>query len=156
MKFSIKLLFQSILLGISLCSWSIISSYLLSKLTEISFGNHNSNNINADFKSFSLVVFIAPFLETLIFQWLIIYQTYESCEKGHKKKLSIVLFSVLFGLSHFYNIYYLISAIGAGILLATSFCHFREKSSWLSAIFYVTLIHSFSNLLIFMMKFFSF
>jgi len=154
MKFSIKLLFQSILLGISLCLWSIISSYLTSKLTGISLGNRN--NINTDFKSFSLVVFIAPFLETLIFQWLIIYQTYESCEKGNKKELSIILSSVLFGLSHFYNICYLMSAIGAGILLATSFCHFREKSSWLSAIFYVTIIHSFSNLLIFVMKFFIF
>lgn len=128
---------------------------LRSELTGISLGNQNSNSISTDFKSFYLVVFVAPFVETLIFQWLIIFQTYKSYTRGYKKQFAIVLSAILFGLSHFYSVYYLFAAIIAGVLLAISFCYFREKTSWLGAIFYVTIIHSFSNLLVFGIKSFN-
>lgn len=147
---------QSILLGISLCLWSIASGYLVNAFTGISLGKQNSNSVNIDFKSYFFVAFIIPFFETFIFQWLIIYQIYESYKRKCKKQIAILLSSVLFGVSHFYSYYYyyyyyLFLTI-AGIFLATSFCYFRERTNWLSAFLYVTLIHSVSNPLIFILK----
>ncbi|MBF7092727.1 CPBP family intramembrane metalloprotease [Flavobacterium sp. ALJ2] len=152
MKFSIKLVLQSILLGLSLCLLSIVSSYLVNAFTGISLGKQNTNSVNIDFKSYFFVAFIIPLFETFIFQWLIIYQIYESYKRKYKKQLAILLSSLLFGLSHSYSYHYFIFTTIAGIFLATSFCYFKERTNWLSAFLYVTLIHSVSNSLIFIIK----
>lgn len=152
MKFSIKLVLQSILLGLSLCSWSIASSYLVNAFTGISLGKQNTNSVNIDFKSYFFVAVIILLFETFLFQWLIIYQIYESYKRKYKKQLAILLSSLLFGLSHSYGYHYFIFSTIAGIFLATSFCYFKERTNWLSAFLYVTLIHSISNSLIFIMK----
>lgn len=152
MKFSTKFLIQSIILGSSLFFWSIISSYLIHKLIGVSLGRQNTNSIISDFNSFIFIVFIVPIFETLIFQWLIIYQTYASYKRNYKRQLAILLSSVLFGLSHSYSFYYVLVTTFAGVLLASSFCHFREKTNWVSATIYVTIIHALSNLLVFITK----
>jgi membrane protease YdiL (CAAX protease family) len=152
MKFSIKLVLQSILLGLFLCLLSIVSNYLVNAFTGISLGKQNTNSVNIDFKSYFFVAVIIPLFETFIFQWLIIYQIYESYKRKYKKQLAILLSSLLFGLSHSYSYHYFIFTTIAGIFLATSFCYFKERTNWLSAFLYVTLIHSVSNSLIFIIK----
>lgn len=150
--FNRKYFFKSLLIGFLLFLLSFTSSYLIHKLIGVSLGKQNANSINSDFNSFIFVVLIVPIFETLIFQWLIIYQTYVSYTRGHKKQFAILLSSILFGLFHSYSLYYVLVTTAAGVLLATSFCYFREKTNWLSAIIYVTVIHSLSNLLVFIMK----
>lgn len=152
MKFSIKLVLQSFFLGICLCLWTIIFSYLINSFTGISLGKQNSNSFNIDFKSYIFIAFIIPFFETFIFQWLVLYQMYESYKGKFKKQFAILLSSVLFGLSHSYSSGYFIYSAIAGVFLATIFCYFREKTNWLSAIVYVTVIHSVSNSLVFIIK----
>lgn len=155
MKFSVKLALQSFFLGICLCLWSITSSYLINTFAGISLGKQNSNSVNIDFKSYIFIAFIIPFFETFIFQWLVLYQMNESYKGKFKKEFAILLSSVLFGLSHSYSSSYYIFSTIAGVFLATSFCYFREKTNWLYAIVYVTLIHSVSNSLIFIIKMFN-
>jgi membrane protease YdiL (CAAX protease family) len=144
--------FKSLLIGFCLFLFNIASSYIIHKLTGEILGKQNTNSITIDFSSFIFVIIIVPIIETLIFQWLIIYQTYESYNKENKKQLAVLLSSVVFGLSHSYGFYYFFVTIFAGFLLARSYCYFTERTNRLSAIIYVTIIHSLSNLLVFIMK----
>jgi membrane protease YdiL (CAAX protease family) len=73
----------------------------------------------------------------VFFQWLVIYQTYVSYTRRYKRELATVLSSLLFGLLHSYSFYYVLAATFAGAVLPTSFCYFREKTNWGSAIVYV-------------------
>jgi membrane protease YdiL (CAAX protease family) len=150
--FDRKYFFKSLLIGFCLFLFNIVSSYLIHELIGESLGKQNTNAITNDFNSFIFIVLIVPVFETLIFQWLIIYQTYESYRRENKRQLAILISSILFGLSHSYSVYYILVTTTAGVLLATSFCYFREKTNWLSGIIYVIIIHSLSNLLVFITK----
>lgn len=150
--FDRKYFFKSLLIGFCLFLFNIVSSYIIYELIGGSLGKQNTNSITSDFNSFIFIVLIVPIFETFIFQWLIIYQTYESYNGGKKRHLAILISSILFGFSHSYSFYYILVTTAVGVLLATSFCYFREKTNWLSAIIYVTIIHSLSNLLVFIMK----
>jgi membrane protease YdiL (CAAX protease family) len=152
LNFSLKFLLQSLAIGICLFLWSGSSGILVRHITGESLGKQNSNDIGIDFNSFFLGVFQAPIFETFLCKWLIISQTYVSYNGKYKKQLAILLSSILFGLTHFYSIYYFLFASVAGVLLAISFCYFRERTNWFSACIYVFIIHSTSNLLIFIMK----
>ena len=146
-------LFKTFLISLILVVLNIIFSYLLLK-----FGSSSMINLQKfDLKKheFIEVVFIAPIIETIIFQYLIINQVYLSYKGKNIRILAIIISSLTFGLTHLYNIKYFLFGIIFGFILATSFCNFKEKTNYLSAIFYVFLIHSLSNLYVFLIKTFS-
>jgi hypothetical protein len=155
LKFPLNFILQSFAMGICLFLWSGSSGILVRHITGESLGKQNSNVIGTDFNSFVLVVLLGPIIETFLCQWLIINQTYVSYNGIYKKQLAIVLSSFLFGLTHLYSFYYFLFATVAGVLLATSFCYFRERTNWFSASIYVFIIHFTSNLLVFIMKAFN-
>ncbi len=148
----VRLFLQSFLLGLLLFLWALGSGIFVKQITGISLGKQNSNNIEVDFGSFLLLVITGPIIETLIFQLLIIYQTYQSSKWVNKKYLAIFISTFFFALFHFYSIYYFISTIVSGLFLAICFCYFRDKTNWLSAAFYVYIIHAITNLIGFIMK----
>jgi uncharacterized protein len=145
-----KYLFQAFLIGILFFLWNAITGIVIHKYFGISLGKQVefSSNIEA----FVMPVLIAPLLETFLFQFLIIYQTYESYKGKNVKLLAISISAVLFGLSHFYSIHYVAFGIIAGYFLSYVFCYFREKTNYPSVILYVTIIHLISNLLVFIIK----
>jgi len=88
---------------------SFISNYFFdSPLTEgfTEFGSH--------WEAFLLAVVIAPFLETLVLQYAII----ETAKKSMSTFFACLLSALIFGLLHFYNWFYFVYAILAGLLLA--------------------------------------
>ncbi|WP_394759208.1 type II CAAX prenyl endopeptidase Rce1 family protein [Flavobacterium sp.] len=145
-----KFFLHVLLLSVCFIFWNIASTLFINKFTGIKLGSENKFDSNLE--AFFVAIVFAPIFETLLFQFLIIYQTHESYKGKYVKQLSIFISSVLFGLSHFYSIYYVLFALVAGYILATSFYYFKEKTNYLSAIFYITLVHLLSNLFVFIVK----
>jgi membrane protease YdiL (CAAX protease family) len=130
--------------------FNISFNYLTLKFSESKVTyKHNFDSINSEF---IMVVFIAPIIETIIFQYLIINQVYISYNGKKNKITAIIISSITFGLIHLYNLNYFIVGTIIGILLASSFYYFKEKTNNFTAIFYVFLIHSLSNLYVFLIK----
>jgi uncharacterized protein len=120
-----KYLVQAFLIGILFFLWNAITGLLLHKYFEISLGRQVK--FSSTIEAFILPVLIAPIFETLLFQFLIIYQTYESYKGKNVKLLAISISALMFGLSHCYSIHYVAFGIFAGYFLAYIFCYFREK-----------------------------
>jgi hypothetical protein len=106
--------------------------------------NGNGDDINSDFY---LVVILAPFFETLIFQYIIIWTLYNITENF---KISIVVSTLFFALYHFFNIYYFIAIIGSGFILSMLFVTiYKRTNSWLISFIFTFLLHLEHNLVAF-------
>ncbi|MFA8299312.1 MAG: type II CAAX prenyl endopeptidase Rce1 family protein [Hyphomicrobiales bacterium] len=99
---------------------------------------------------FFIAVLIVPVYETLIFQYIPIKAT-KFVLKNQKQQLqilsAIILSSLLFSLSHWYNITYIITTFLGGIILAYSFIlSYKRKESPILNVF---IIHSIYNAIVF-------
>jgi hypothetical protein len=94
---------------------------------------------------FFLAVIIAPLIETFIFQFLII----EILSK-FKVNTSLILWisTLLFSLSHNYNVVYILAMVFPGLLYA-SFYLFLKKETSKSPFFMIFLLHAIANLIAF-------
>jgi len=109
----------------------------------------SDNQVANEFKKYPLIIFFlitvifVPFMETLIFQGLIIELIRLKVKKTARFGLSIILSALLFGLSHPYNLYYIIITFLSGLFLALSYylCLYRKQSSILT----VMIIHGVLN-----------
>lgn len=145
-----KYFLQSFYISIVLFLWSLITGLLVFKVLGIRLGKEIA--FGSNFETFIFAIIIAPLFETLFFQFLIIYQTFESYKGRFQKQIAILISSLAFGLSHFYNFYYFLFAIVGGYLLAFNFCYFKGKTNYFSAIFYILIIHALSNFYVFLIK----
>lgn len=141
---------QSFFISIIFFLWSSLTGLLTFKILGIKLGKEVA--FGSNFETFIFAIIIAPLFETFFFQFLLIYQTYESYKGKYQKQIAIFISSLLFGLSHFYNFYYFLFATIGGYLLANRFCYFKEKTNYYSAIFYIVISHSLSNFYIFLIK----
>lgn len=88
------------------------------------------------------VCFFVPILETLLLQQFVLYLM----NKFTKNKLIHVIVSAsLFGISHFYNITYVIFTFFQGVIFATGFILFKEKKGIFGAFLMTTIVHSTIN-----------
>ena len=97
---------------------------------------------------FFLVAIIGPLFETFFFQFLIIESVFYMAIKfniPYRELYAIVISSILFGLSHNYNTYYVINSFIAGVLLAVVYIVVKERK-FLSAFVSVFFIHAFTNI----------
>ncbi|RYE28872.1 MAG: CPBP family intramembrane metalloprotease, partial [Sphingobacteriales bacterium] len=95
-----------------------------------------------------VAIFVAPLLETLLFQYAII----ETCRNQFKSYWIGILFSALaFGISHHYSSHFVIATTFAGFDLAVLYAVLKVKGS--HPFWYVTLIHATFNLFITVMKY---
>lgn len=102
----------------------------------------NGEKINNDF---FLVIFIIPFFETLIFQYIIIWSLFNITESV---KVPVLVSALLFAASHFSNIYYFIATIGSGLILAILFITiYKKTNSWITSFALTFLLHLEHNLL---------
>lgn len=110
-----------------------------------SFRNETVEKISEDgaLMLFLFGVFVGPLVETLIFQAL----PYLFLRKLFKHKIKLYLYliisSILFGLTHNYNLIYCLTAIWVGLLL--SFFYYVAKLRKENAVLYVFTIHGCNN-----------
>lgn len=94
--------------------------------------------------NFEIVVFYGPFIETLFFQFMLIWIFYNILESY---KISIIISAVTFSIFHFFNIYYVIAAFGGGLIYATFFSLIHnEYKNWFIALIFTFLLHLEHNL----------
>jgi len=90
-----------------------------------------------------LLILIAPLFETLVFQFAII----EIVKKISKNSIIAILMSALvFASTHFYDFYYVVSALIVGLLLAIFYLTYKNRTF---AFFSVFFVHSINNLIVF-------
>jgi hypothetical protein len=150
LQLKLKFFISSFFISIALLFYNIIYSTLILKFVHVKLGNQNK--FDNSISNFILVVFIAPFIETILFQFLLIYQVYESYKTLKTKYFAVFVSTFFFALSHFYSFYYFLGSVFAGLFLALSFCHFKEKTNYFSAVIYVMLSHSLLNGYVFLIK----
>ena len=96
--------------------------------------------------NFILMVIIAPLIETLIYQFAII-------EIGFRLKfhplLSIIISALAFGLSHHYNIVYVLITTVSGFIYAYYYTALRPQN-YTNRFVLVALLHSLFNLIAFL------
>lgn len=115
----------------------------------ILFPEHSAGpKFDSKLEEFFLVVFLAPLIETLIFQYTIISYL---LNKIPKAVLFVCLFSaLLFGLSHFYSQVYVFKTFISGILFGTLYLVVNSKNN--SPIIAVALAHSLYNFIGFCLR----
>jgi len=98
---------------------------------------------------FVLVVIIAPFLETLLFQTSIFYVFNKFSFFKSRSLIVIILSALAFGMAHNYSLLYIMFGFLMGLVLAYAYHIYLEKLE--SSYKVVTLIHSIRNLLAFVL-----
>lgn len=108
------------------------------------------NNFGSTLKEQVLwIVIIAPFFETLFYQYAII----ETANKIVNPFISCIISALIFGLSHTYNIFYFLFAVITGFLFATIY---YAGSITKRGIFYTILAHSIYNAIAFILNYMKF
>lgn len=90
-------------------------------------------------------VVLAPFFETLIFQFLPYVFVNAFLKRKIKFYFYIVSASLFFGVMHFYNLYYFLVGTSVGVVL--SFYFYVSKLRGASGVMLVYAIHAINNLL---------
>jgi uncharacterized protein len=90
----------------------------------------------------SIIIIIAPFIETIVFQYVPIQITRKFITQ--KKWVVISLSALLFSIFHIYNITYFFMALIGGLLMGT-FYHIAEYKKK-SPILFTFLLHAFYNM----------
>ncbi len=123
--------------------YNFIVSYIISRYDATLIDTHLADKYSL-FTIFILTVVIAPIFETFIFQFLLIeiLLTFKL-----KKEIIIYISAILFAATHNYNFVYFIAIIFSGLIYAAYYLYLKSKNK--NALFYVILLHSVSNLFIF-------
>lgn len=96
---------------------------------------------------FAMLVILAPVLETFIFQLAIIEIGFEF---KLRRRLLVLISSVLFALSHHYNWMYVGIMFFIGFIFAYSYMIVRNKFDVTKATLFVISLHAMSNLIAFL------
>ncbi|UZT97514.1 CPBP family glutamic-type intramembrane protease [Chryseobacterium fluminis] len=140
----LKLIFRRTVIAFLLSS---IISYLLHLINPIEYNGFSSEN--AWIEIFVAFIF-APLIETVIFFFL----TYKIINAinflKYKKNLYILFSSITFGLSHYYNINYIIETSITGLFMADLFYTLEKKSRFgFTGVF---LMHGIYNIFVFILN----
>ena len=140
--------FILLFLSITLC-FGVITFFLPNDLT----GETSNNGLDTILEQLIFGVLIVPFIETLLFQSLIITIICKIVKKTRFNIIpAIIISAIAFGLNHSYNLAYFIYTLIIGFFLALAYfvARFRKESAILS----VFLIHSTFNFISFSIDFF--
>ena len=111
----------SFIWGFILAVWSLFSSFFFYYKLNISIGR-NQKDIENDYLA---IIFIAPFLETILFNSFVYYILIKL--KIVKKWQIIVTSTLLFSVSHFQNLYLIFVTIPVGLLFSTRYYNLSMK-----------------------------
>ena len=97
----------------------------------------------SDYLSIVLAVTLAPLLETLLFQSLVIYLIRKLLTGN--LILQVLISGVVFGVTHYYNPGYIIFATLCGTVLATGYVLILRRRSWEDAACAIIIVHALRN-----------
>lgn len=138
-----KTTFEFVLFVLIDKSYTYFSSWIVDIFTGSSDSIFKGNEETVK-NNFEIVVFYGPFIETLFFQFMLIWIFYNILESY---KISIVISAITFSVFHFFNIYYAVAAFGGGLIYATFFTIIhKEYKSWFIALLLTFLLHLEHNL----------
>lgn len=127
---------------------SSIVSYALFLLNPVEYNGFSNPNIWVEiFAAFIL----APVTESIVFFWLIYKIIFKINLSVYNNYLFIAISSILFGLSHFYNINYIIETIVTGLFIAYLYIIMEKKFN--NGLISVIIMHSFYNFLVLVLNF---
>lgn len=118
---------------------AVIANYFDADLTSTSF------QFSSLHEEFIIAVIAAPILETLIFQYFIL-ETLLNLKLA--PLLCVIASALLFGISHYYNLAYVLVTTVVGFIFAYYYMALRHQHS-LNKLVFVTLLHALSNLFAF-------
>lgn len=154
-EWPVKSSFISSFLVLFAASYIVIIPYVLICL--IFTGQRISIDLNMSFTERSLIyVFmvgcvVAPFIEAFIFQYLTIRITRGIFKASNLT--AIIVSSLIFGLSHFYNLSYMIYAFLIGVVLSSAFIARDHKGG--RSFLMVIILHASRNVVSFAAWYFS-
>ena len=98
------------------------------------------------FVSFLTLVLLTPFIETIIFQVIVIEFL---IWLRAKPWITVMVSALLFALAHYYNVYYILAVFPSGFLFAYYYYILRIRKDVWYALLLVTLLHALINLFVF-------
>lgn len=104
----------------------ILLAYITSQILKLILGNFDTFNKEKDYTFFILSVFIAPFIETFVFQYLVFKIPFSlNLLKINKYSIAflILISTILFTFQHQYNIAYTIYSAVIGLYFALTFVY---------------------------------
>lgn len=116
----------------------INNAYLHFDVNYNKFQNISKNELNF------IAIFVAPFIETFIFQYLP-YLILSKWIKINNKALCIIIMSIIFSSMHYYNWLYIVMTFFGGIILNNLYIYYHKHTYKYSFILTV-LFHSLFNL----------
>lgn len=144
----LKFIFFSILFGVSI---DLILSILLPLSKEIVIENDFLEGKSLIY-IFLTTVIIIPFIETLLFQFIIIEGYFIILRKNNKAIiLAILTSSIVFGLSHSYSLNYILLGLIIGFYLSLIYVLAKLRKD-ISPFFLVSIIHMIINLMVFLLN----
>ncbi len=118
----------------------ILSSFIFGKL--FPYGASNGFKFDSVLEEIIAVVFVAPLVETYLIQYLIITTILKYSRQN--TLLALFISALVFGLSHYYSIPYIVKTFFAGISFGTLFL--SQKPNYNRAFIYVLITHASYNL----------
>lgn len=97
---------------------------------------------------FIFTVIVGPIIETLIFQFGIIELILLLKKNKFFEILAILISSIIFGLTHNYNVYYIIFGVFIGIIFGIIYIVAKRRKD-MNAFTIVLIAHAFTNLIAF-------
>ncbi|PWN70583.1 CPBP family intramembrane metalloprotease [Chryseobacterium phosphatilyticum] len=115
----------------------------------VHFDVNQNQNISKHELSF-IAIFIAPFIETLVFQYLP-YMLLTKVMMIKNKSLCILIMSLIFASMHYYNWLYIIMTFFGGIILNNLYIHYfrhTPKYSFILTVFFHALFNLYGFLFV--------
>jgi hypothetical protein len=134
---TLKILTVAVLLSIT---YNIAFSFVLEYFTESGLKADELESI-PPFKLLLMATILAPLVETFVFQFLLIEII---CFFSKSKMLALVVSTILFALTHAYNLNYILFAFIPGFMLGILYLILKNKQK--PAFILVCLAHALSNL----------
>lgn len=130
----------------------LLSDFLIAQITgyfdeDALLGLEVDNSPFGLFRSFLTLVILTPFIETLIYQDIVIQLL---LWLRIRPLIAITVSALFFAVSHYYNVYYMLAILPSGFLFAAYYYVLKmRKDSWY-ALLIITLLHALLNLVAFL------
>lgn len=127
------------------CLYSMILTRVLAALGINPYQNKNNYGIVTDIIA---AIIVAPVIETFVFQYcphLILRKINLIKKQQNFRIVYLIISTILFCLSHYYSIAYILAMIFPGLILAYFFNFFYLQMNYKNAIYFTVLIHLLTN-----------
>jgi Type II CAAX prenyl endopeptidase Rce1-like len=134
------------LLAVTLCVGNSIFWPMVSQAFSNNSTIAGNEKLPPLFEDKRLMIFFAPLVETLVFQYLLLHLLI----KFIRPVFAVITAALIFGIFHFYNFWYLAAAITGGFVFTFIFySYWIGKNQLALALLLVTMVHSAANAILF-------